>query len=163
MELVTHWRQQIHDTSAQFQTVEASHAFYVLAETSLNFELALIAELESAKPLFAEQDMAEDTPHLYQVDSNTELLKALLEAGIGQYALCFIWSSHDAEGILHHLRHFCQVVDIQGPKYWLRFWDPRVLPYFQQGMNPWQAHHFYTDIAAMGCEDYRNPEVLRLA
>ena len=162
MELMTHWRQQIHDTSVQFQTVEVPHTFYILAETSLNFELALIAELESAIPLFAEQDMVEDTPHLYQVDSNTKLLKALLEAGIGQYALCFIWSSHDVEDILHHLRHFCQVVDPQGSKYWLRFWDPRVFPYFQQGMNPWQTHHFYTGIAAIGCEDYRNPEVLRL-
>ncbi|WP_241086187.1 DUF4123 domain-containing protein [Candidatus Vondammii sp. HM_W22] len=163
MDLVTHWQQLLEKHSPP----GADGPDYVLAESRLNFDLSLLSETAPSRPmpLFEDMAMAEYTPHLYRIEADEahkEVLHQLLQAGIGQHGLCFIWSPLDGDALLSHLRRHSQVEDADGQRHWLRYWDPRVLPYLQQGMQPQQAGFFYSGIHRIGCEDYRDPQKLCL-
>ncbi len=165
MELAEHWFTLLEQHGVELAAnMDQPLNLYVIAETSLKFELDYLAEVYAPLALFPEENMQDETPHLYPIKKNDadELLHELLGASIGEQGLCFIWSVEQPENLLVHLQNYTKAKDENQMLYWLRFWDVRVLPSFQKGLTEDEQQHFYQNIKAIAVEDYRNAKQIKL-
>jgi hypothetical protein len=133
---------------------------YVLVESSVDFDLEFLAETHQNTPLLSEQDLEDQTLHIYHIPlvELDDLLPSLLIAGLGKNALCFISSILSMTDLLAQLHRYTKARDKNNELYWLRFWDTRVMPTWVNNLNADEYTNFFFGIRQIWVEDYKDPQ-----
>ena len=121
----------------------SSGALYGIVDTAIDDRLYDI--------LHAEPDLSEVTclydgapairyaryaPYLLKLHDGSPLLQRWLHEGWTQHWGIFLSSEARSKELKRHLKKFMQATDHQNRAVWVRFYDPRVLPNWLQGLHP---------------------------
>ena len=75
-------------------------------------------------------------PYLLKLHDGSPLLQRWLHEGWTQHWGIFLSSEARSKELKRHLKKFMQATDHQNRAVWVRFYDPRVLPNWLQGLHP---------------------------
>jgi len=75
-------------------------------------------------------------PYLLKLHDGSPLLQRWLHEGWTQHWGIFLSSEARSKELKRHLKKFMQATDHQNRTVWVRFYDPRVLPSWLQGLHP---------------------------
>ena len=75
-------------------------------------------------------------PYLLKLHDGSPLLQRWLHEGWTQHWGIFLRSEARSKELKRHLKKFMQATDHQNRAVWVRFYDPRVLPNWLQGLHP---------------------------
>ena len=121
----------------------SSGALYGIVDTAIDDRLYDILQ--------AEPDLSEVTclydgapairyaryaPYLLKLHDGSPLLQRWLHEGWTQHWGIFLSSEARSKELKRHLKKFMQATDHQNRAVWVRFYDPRVLPSWLQGLHP---------------------------
>ena len=121
----------------------SSGALYGIVDTAIDDRLYDILQ--------AEPDLSEVTclydgapairyaryaPYLLKLHDGSPLLQRWLHEGWTQHWGIFLSSEARSKELKRHLKKFMQATDQQNRAVWVRFYDPRVLPNWLQGLHP---------------------------
>jgi hypothetical protein len=121
----------------------SSGALYGIVDTAIDDRLYDILQ--------AEPDLSEVTclydgapairyaryaPYLLKLHDGSPLLQRWLHEGWTQHWGIFLSSEARSKELKRHLKKFMQATDHQNRAVWVRFYDPRVLPNWLQGLHP---------------------------
>lgn len=121
----------------------SSGALYGIVDTAIDDRLYDILQ--------AEPDLSEVTclydgapairyaryaPYLLKLHDGSPLLQRWLHEGWTQHWGIFLRSEARSKELKRHLKKFMQATDHQNRAVWVRFYDPRVLPNWLQGLHP---------------------------
>ena len=121
----------------------SSGALYGIVDTAIDDRLYDILQ--------AEPDLSEVTclydgapairyaryaPYLLKLHDGSPLLQRWLHEGWTQHWGIFLSSEARSKELKRHLKKFMQATDHQNRVVWVRFYDPRVLPNWLQGLHP---------------------------
>ena len=121
----------------------SSGALYGIVDTAIDDRLYDILQ--------AEPDLSEVTclydgapairyaryaPYLLKLHDGSPLLQRWLHEGWTQHWGIFLSSEARSKELKRHLKKFMQATDHQTRAVWVRFYDPRVLPNWLQGLHP---------------------------
>ena len=79
---------------------------------------------------------ARSAPYLLKLHDGSPLLQRWLHEGWTQHWGIFLRSEARSKELKRHLKKFMQATDHQNRAVWVRFYDPRVLPNWLQGLHP---------------------------
>ena len=121
----------------------SSGALYGIVDTAIDDRLYDILQ--------AEPDLSEVTclydgapairyaryaPYLLKLHDGSPLLQRWLHEGWTQHWGIFLSSEARSKELKRHLKKFMQATDHRNRAVWVRFYDPRVLPNWLQGLHP---------------------------
>ena len=121
----------------------SSGALYGIVDTAIDDRLYDILQ--------AEPDLSEVTclydgapairyaryaPYLLKLHDGSPLLQRWLHEGWTQHWGIFLSSEARSKELKRHLKKFMQATNHQNRAVWVRFYDPRVLPNWLQGLHP---------------------------
>lgn len=106
-------------------------------------------------------DLAEYAPYLVSLPAGSTLLDALIQRGWGASWGVYLTSSEPIAEVRHHLRQFLIVRRANGNEAYFRFYDPRVLRIYLEGLRGADVRTFFGKIDAYLMESDR-PESLLL-
>lgn len=121
----------------------SSGALYGIVDTAINDRLYDILQ---AEPDLSEVACLYDgapairyaryAPYLLKLHDGSPLLQRWLHEGWTQHWGIFLSSEARSKELKRHLKKFMQATDHQNRAVWVRFYDPRVLPNWLQGLHP---------------------------
>ncbi|TDK29600.1 DUF4123 domain-containing protein [Rhizobium deserti] len=132
-------------------------SLYVLVDPSRNPALLTTAQAlsEEGSCLFlgdAKKEFEDDAPWLFRCGDDGELVRYLIEEGLGKRWAVLIESDQEFPQLFTHLRKFVKIVDGDEDQIFWRFYDPFVIASQLPFMTSEQRLFFFSGMRSLGVE-----------